>query len=99
MRRLHSCPRWVSDHLTLIYILLSRTIVNQPNLSRPVFVHALEDCPPAYLPEYAVFFLLLIAPTNGHISGTTLNMKKDGISLTHYLVVEHFVARGEAELV
>ncbi|KAF8621963.1 hypothetical protein AX15_007391 [Amanita polypyramis BW_CC] len=69
-------------HLDDEEVAFMPSMVNRPNLSRPVFVHALEDCPPAHLPD-----------------GTTLNMKKDDITLTHYTVVEHFVARGEAELV
>ncbi|KAF8631665.1 hypothetical protein AX17_005066 [Amanita inopinata Kibby_2008] len=69
-------------HLDDEEIAFMPSMINQPNLSRPVFVHALEECPPAHLPD-----------------GNTLNMKKDVTTLTHYSVVEHFVARGEAELV
>ncbi|KAK2462404.1 hypothetical protein APHAL10511_005710 [Amanita phalloides] len=69
-------------HLDDEEVAFMPSMVNQPDLSRPVFVHALQDCPPAYLPD-----------------GAILNMKKGNISLTHYSAVEHFVARGEAELI
>ncbi|TFK21703.1 GINS complex, Sld5 component [Coprinopsis marcescibilis] len=58
------------------------SMVTQPDKTRPVFVHALQDCPPVALPD-----------------GTRLQMNKGHISLTPYHVVEHLVARGEAELV
>lgn len=58
------------------------SMVTQPNKSHPVFVHALQDCPPARLPD-----------------GTPITMNKGHIFLTPYSVVEHLVARGEAELV
>ncbi|EKM76268.1 hypothetical protein AGABI1DRAFT_87253 [Agaricus bisporus var. burnettii JB137-S8] len=57
-------------------------MMSSPDVTRPVFVHALEDCPPVVLPD-----------------GTRHEMLKGHISLTHYSVVEHLVARGEAELV
>ncbi|KAF8731043.1 hypothetical protein AX14_005281 [Amanita brunnescens Koide BX004] len=69
-------------HLDDEEVAFMPSMVNQPNLSRPVFVHALQDCPPVHLPD-----------------GATLNMKKDSILITHYSVVENFVARGEVELV
>ncbi|PFH49642.1 hypothetical protein AMATHDRAFT_62767 [Amanita thiersii Skay4041] len=69
-------------HLDDEEIAFMPSMINQPNLSKPVFAHALEDCPPVHLPD-----------------GSTLQMKKNAISLTHYSVVENFVARGEAELV
>ncbi|KAJ3570996.1 hypothetical protein NP233_g4036 [Leucocoprinus birnbaumii] len=57
-------------------------MMTTPDASKPVFVHALKDCPPVVLPD-----------------GTRHEMMKGHISLTHFSVVEHLVARGEAELV
>ena len=34
-------------------------LVTQPDKTRPVFVHALQDCPPVRFPEYVVLFILL----------------------------------------
>ncbi|EAU83489.1 hypothetical protein CC1G_04745 [Coprinopsis cinerea okayama7 len=58
------------------------SMVTQPDKTRPVFVHALQECPPIRLPD-----------------GNSMTMKKGHIVLTQYQVVEHLVARGEAELV
>ncbi|KAL9710580.1 GINS complex subunit [Leucoagaricus gongylophorus] len=58
------------------------SMVMTPDVTRPVFVHALQDCPPVVLPD-----------------GTRHEMTKGHVSLTHFSVVEHLVARGEAELV
>jgi len=57
-------------------------MVSAPDVTRPVFVHALVDCPPVVLPD-----------------GTRHEMLKGHISLTPFSVVEHLIARGEAELV
>ncbi|KIL58601.1 hypothetical protein M378DRAFT_86300 [Amanita muscaria Koide BX008] len=41
-------------HLDDEEIAFMPSMITQPNLSRPVFVHALEDCPPAHLPDGTV---------------------------------------------
>ena len=71
-----------------------------PDVTRPVFVHALQDCPPVVLPEWVCSFLpTLTHLSSGWFSGTRHEMTKGHVSLTHFSVVEHLVARGEAELV
>ncbi|KXN91306.1 DNA replication complex GINS protein sld5 [Leucoagaricus sp. SymC.cos] len=57
-------------------------MMTTPDLTKPVFVHALKDCPPVVL-----------------LDGARHEMLKGHISLTHFSVVQHLIARGEAELV
>ncbi|KAF9467649.1 hypothetical protein BDZ94DRAFT_1305272 [Collybia nuda] len=57
-------------------------MITEPDRTRPVFAHALQNCPPVHLPD-----------------GESLKMAKGHISLVPFYVVEHLVARGEAELV
>ena len=79
------------------------TVVTEPDKSRAVFVHAREDCPPVRLPEYVLMVIhdFIIVTIYGAVlrSGDPLEMKKDQIVLTPYIVIEQLLLRGEVELV
>lgn len=79
------------------------SVVSEPDKSRAVFVHALDECPPVRLPEYVLSRILNHRrPANDVIiahSGTTMQMQKGQVVLTPYAVVEQLLGMGSVELI